>query len=173
MRSGNAATTVTTGCLSRSVRDTARWFDVTNGHDPADPLRAVLLENELYLRAGSMGPDIWYLSEAHKHYSELALRLVEQVHRVLGRFRPDDSRTGWLSGLDEEEGEEEEHEEGAEDEEEGEHGEDDEHDLNAVAAIQLGSDLLHVSPHRPQRDPQFAGHALVAMALEQQHDDLP
>jgi aspartyl-tRNA(Asn)/glutamyl-tRNA(Gln) amidotransferase subunit A len=26
------------GCLSRSVRDTARWFDVTNGHDPRDPL---------------------------------------------------------------------------------------------------------------------------------------
>lgn len=30
--------TVTIGCLSRSVRDTARWFDVCNGHDPADPL---------------------------------------------------------------------------------------------------------------------------------------
>jgi aspartyl-tRNA(Asn)/glutamyl-tRNA(Gln) amidotransferase subunit A len=30
--------TVTTGCLSRSVRDTARWFDVTNGHDAGDPL---------------------------------------------------------------------------------------------------------------------------------------
>ncbi len=30
--------TVTTGCLSRSVRDTARWFDVVNGHDPTDPL---------------------------------------------------------------------------------------------------------------------------------------
>jgi aspartyl-tRNA(Asn)/glutamyl-tRNA(Gln) amidotransferase subunit A len=26
------------GCLSRSVRDTARWFDVTNGHDARDPL---------------------------------------------------------------------------------------------------------------------------------------
>lgn len=30
--------TVTVGCVSRSVRDTARWFDVTNGHDPRDPL---------------------------------------------------------------------------------------------------------------------------------------
>jgi aspartyl-tRNA(Asn)/glutamyl-tRNA(Gln) amidotransferase subunit A len=29
---------VTIGCLSRSVRDTARWFDVTNGHDARDPL---------------------------------------------------------------------------------------------------------------------------------------
>jgi aspartyl-tRNA(Asn)/glutamyl-tRNA(Gln) amidotransferase subunit A len=29
--------TVTSGCLARSVRDTARWFDVCNGHDPRDP----------------------------------------------------------------------------------------------------------------------------------------
>jgi aspartyl-tRNA(Asn)/glutamyl-tRNA(Gln) amidotransferase subunit A len=30
--------TVTVGCLSRSVRDTARWFDVCNGHDSRDSL---------------------------------------------------------------------------------------------------------------------------------------
>ena len=30
--------TVSIGCVSRSVRDTARWFDVGNGHDPRDPL---------------------------------------------------------------------------------------------------------------------------------------
>ncbi|MGD0881209.1 MAG: amidase [Acidimicrobiales bacterium] len=30
--------TVTVGCLSRSVRDTARWFDVCNGSDPRDTL---------------------------------------------------------------------------------------------------------------------------------------
>ena len=30
--------TVTVGCLSRSVRDTARWFDVCNGFDARDPL---------------------------------------------------------------------------------------------------------------------------------------
>jgi hypothetical protein len=35
---------------------------------------------------------------------ELALRLVDQVHNILGRHRKDDSRTGWISGLDEEEG---------------------------------------------------------------------
>jgi aspartyl-tRNA(Asn)/glutamyl-tRNA(Gln) amidotransferase subunit A len=32
------AMTVTVGCISRSVRDTARWFDVCNGHDPREPL---------------------------------------------------------------------------------------------------------------------------------------
>ena len=30
--------TVTVGCVSRSVRDTARWFDVCNGFDPRDSL---------------------------------------------------------------------------------------------------------------------------------------
>jgi aspartyl-tRNA(Asn)/glutamyl-tRNA(Gln) amidotransferase subunit A len=30
--------TVNIGCVSRSVRDTARWFDVCNGHDARDPL---------------------------------------------------------------------------------------------------------------------------------------
>ncbi|MFP5322161.1 MAG: amidase [Acidimicrobiia bacterium] len=29
--------TAVPGCVSRSVRDTARWFDVTNGFDPRDP----------------------------------------------------------------------------------------------------------------------------------------
>ena len=30
--------TVTVGCIARSVRDTARWFDTCNGHDGRDPL---------------------------------------------------------------------------------------------------------------------------------------
>lgn len=38
------------------------------------------------------------------HYRELAVALIEQVHSVLGRHRPDDARCGWLTGLGEEEG---------------------------------------------------------------------
>ncbi|HEX9799568.1 MAG TPA: hypothetical protein VGC00_05285 [Thermoanaerobaculia bacterium] len=38
-------------------------------------------------------------------YLDLALRLVVDVHHVLGRHRPDDARTGWLSGLAGEEAE--------------------------------------------------------------------
>ncbi|MBK7857835.1 MAG: hypothetical protein IPJ65_04250 [Archangiaceae bacterium] len=38
-------------------------------------------------------------------YLELAMRLVDQVHHVLGRHRPDDARRGWLSGLGDREGE--------------------------------------------------------------------
>jgi hypothetical protein len=36
-----------------------------------------------------------------RRWLDLALRLVDQVHRTLGRHRPDDARQGWLSGLDE------------------------------------------------------------------------
>jgi hypothetical protein len=39
-------------------------------------------------------------------YTALALRLVDQVHHVLGTHRPDDPRSGWISGLRAKEGEE-------------------------------------------------------------------
>lgn len=38
-------------------------------------------------------------------YLGLALSLVDQVHHILGRHRGDDQRKGWISGLDEVEGE--------------------------------------------------------------------
>jgi hypothetical protein len=38
-------------------------------------------------------------------WRELALRLVDQVHHVLGRHRGDDTRRGWISGLSEGDGE--------------------------------------------------------------------
>jgi hypothetical protein len=41
-----------------------------------------------------------------ERYLELALRLVDQVHRTLGKHREDDRRSGWISGLPEEEGQE-------------------------------------------------------------------
>lgn len=49
--------TVNTGVMARSVRDTARWFDVCNGHDARDPLslqRVENWENELGTHAHSL-----------------------------------------------------------------------------------------------------------------------
>src|SRR5438105_10487508 len=40
-----------------------------------------------------------------RRYEELAVTLIDRVHHVLGRHRPDDRRRGWISGLDEREGE--------------------------------------------------------------------
>lgn len=45
-----------------------------------------------------------YRQTRNEKYKRLALSLVDQVHSILGRHREDDPRTGWISGLDEEEG---------------------------------------------------------------------
>lgn len=45
-----------------------------------------------------------YRQTNDEKYRKLALLLVDQVHRTLGRHREDDPRSGWISGLDEEEG---------------------------------------------------------------------
>ena len=45
-----------------------------------------------------------YCQTGDEHYRHLALLLVDQVHVVLGRHRADDPRSGWISGLDEQEG---------------------------------------------------------------------
>jgi hypothetical protein len=39
-----------------------------------------------------------------QEYLRCATELIDQVHRVLGRYRHDDVRGGWISGLDEETG---------------------------------------------------------------------
>lgn len=40
-----------------------------------------------------------------QRFLDLAVKLVDQVHHVLGRHRSDDSRSGWISGLSDGEGE--------------------------------------------------------------------
>lgn len=45
-----------------------------------------------------------YRQTGDEKYKHLASRLVDQVHNILGRHREDDPRTGWISGLDEQEG---------------------------------------------------------------------
>ncbi len=45
-----------------------------------------------------------YQETGDEEFKDLALKLVDQVHDTLGHHRKDDSRTGWISGLDEEDG---------------------------------------------------------------------
>ncbi len=45
-----------------------------------------------------------YRQMSDEQYRNLALRLVDQVHLILGRHRGDDARSGWISGLGEHEG---------------------------------------------------------------------
>ena len=44
-------------------------------------------------------------STGNPAYTDTALKLIDQVHQTLGRHRDDDPRSGWISGLDEDEGE--------------------------------------------------------------------
>mgnify|MGYP000953361697 CR=1 FL=1 len=85
-----------------TVRDLMAEFARLTGLDPpgARPRRylwtdayAVCNYLELFRRTGDAA------------YRDLALRLVDQVHHTLGRHRDDDSRTGWISELPDEEGE--------------------------------------------------------------------
>jgi hypothetical protein len=78
----------------------AEFADLTGLSSPEAPQRylwtdafAVCNFLELHNRTGD------------SKYLHLALRLVDQVHHALGRHRGDDSRKGWISGLDEKEGE--------------------------------------------------------------------
>lgn len=45
-----------------------------------------------------------YRATGEDRHMEIGLRLVDQVHDVLGRHRRDDKRSGWISGLSPEEG---------------------------------------------------------------------
>jgi hypothetical protein len=42
-----------------------------------------------------------YRRTSDEQYKQLALQLVDQVHSVLGRYHEEDPRSGWISGLDE------------------------------------------------------------------------
>ncbi len=45
-----------------------------------------------------------YQQSDREEHRDMAVRLVDQVHGVLGRYRDDDPRSGWISGLAEQEG---------------------------------------------------------------------
>jgi len=99
--------TVTVGCLSRSVRDTARWFDVCNGFDARDPLslpRVDGWEAELGSQVAALrgarvfidptwgnavvSPVMWELLEAAgaQLVSDLGMRRVEHFDATLPRM---------------------------------------------------------------------------------------
>jgi hypothetical protein len=86
------------GRLARGLLDD---FARATGLEGAGPPRR-------YLWTDAFAVCTWlglHRESGESRHLELALRLVDQVHHVLGRHRPDDARRGWISGLGEEEGE--------------------------------------------------------------------
>lgn len=70
-----------------------------------------------------------------EQYLEMALELIDSVHRVLGRFREKDPRKGWISGLPEEEG----------------------YEHPTAGGLRIGKELAERMPDEPY-DPQLEWH---------------
>jgi hypothetical protein len=84
------------------VRGIMQEFARSNGLDPPSPSPRRYLWTDSFAVCNYLG---LYHRTGEAAYRELALRLVGQVHHVLGRHRDDDPRSGWISGLSEKEGE--------------------------------------------------------------------
>ena len=83
------------------VSEIMRDFAKRTGLSPAGSSPERYLWTDSFAVCNCLG---LYRQTGDARYRDLALRLVDQVHGVLGRHRPDDRRTGWISGLNEEEG---------------------------------------------------------------------
>jgi hypothetical protein len=86
--------------LSRVKEIMLEFADLT-GLSPAGKAQRRYLWTDAFAICNFLG---LYRQTGSEKYKNLALRLVDQVHNVLGRHREDDPRTGWISGIDEEGG---------------------------------------------------------------------
>lgn len=76
-------------------------FAALSGLSPAGPSPQRYLRTDAFAVCNFLG---LYRQTGDERYRDLALLLVDQVHNILGWHRADDNRTGWISGIDEEEG---------------------------------------------------------------------
>ena len=72
------------------------------GLEPADPHSRRYLWTDAFAVFNYLE---LFIRTKDKIYRDLSLRLVDQVHHTLDRYRDDDSRHGWISGFDEQVGE--------------------------------------------------------------------
>ena len=83
------------------VREIMLEFAERTGLSPAGSSPERYLWTDAFAVCNFLG---LYRQTGDEQYRRLALLLVDQVHALLGRHRPDDDRTGLISGLGEEEG---------------------------------------------------------------------
>jgi len=68
-------------------------FAKETGLDPVSPHPKRYLWTDAFAVCNYLG----LFQQTHNElYRDLALRLVDQVHHILGRHRSDDARTGWI-----------------------------------------------------------------------------
>jgi len=83
------------------VREIMMEFARETGLSPAGDAPRRYLWTDAFAVCNFLG---LYQETGGEEFKDLVLHLVDQVHDTLGRHRRDDSRTGWISGLDEEQG---------------------------------------------------------------------
>jgi hypothetical protein len=83
------------------VREMMMEFAALSGLSPAKKHPRRYLWTDAFAVCNFLG---LYTQTGDEQYRNLAIRLVNQVHTVLGKHREDDLRKGWISGLSEKEG---------------------------------------------------------------------
>ncbi|MFY9800264.1 MAG: hypothetical protein WAK10_03355 [Methanoregula sp.] len=83
------------------ARDIMRDFAKLTGLDPVSARPRRYLWTDAFAVCNYLG---LYQKTHDETCLELALHLVDQVHSILGQHRDDDSRSGWISGLTNDEG---------------------------------------------------------------------
>jgi hypothetical protein len=78
------------------AREFMQDFARTTGLDPPGPRSQRYLWTDAFAVCNYLG---LFRVTGNPVFRELALRLIDDVHHTLGRFRDDDYRTGWISGL--------------------------------------------------------------------------
>jgi len=76
-------------------------FAKMTGLLPEDPLPKRYLWTDAYAVCNFLG---LYRQANNEQFKHFAVLLIDQVHSTLGRHRPENTRTGWISGLGDEEG---------------------------------------------------------------------
>jgi hypothetical protein len=84
-----------------TVREIMMEFARETGLSPASSVPRRYLWTDAFAVCNFLG---LFQGTGGEEFKDLALQLVDQVHDTLGRHRRDDSRTGWISGLGEEQG---------------------------------------------------------------------
>src|SRR5690606_13963315 len=98
-RAGLENLTAVPGCLTRSVRDTARWFDAVNGHEPRDPLSLPRVEGweaglgshlgELAGRRVVVSPDLGGAATVAEEVAALVTEAADWLVDAAGLVRRD------------------------------------------------------------------------------------
>jgi len=83
------------------VREIMIEFAKMTGLSPEGSLPKRYLWTDAFAVCNFLG---LYRQTSEEQYKQFALLLIDQVHATLGRNRSDDPRTGWISGINEEEG---------------------------------------------------------------------